>query len=190
MNAWWDSCWRLRGWKAARSVFRLKCVALEELLEEVIDDANYEAKPHHKEVKSAAACRRAAYGDHQSSCAAELKTSFAMPFVTRLKARPLRFLLPISARDHAILTVRDHGPGVPEAELQHIFEPFYRVGEARERSSGGVGLGLSIADRTVKLARRHHPRGKRDWWLLITIELPVSPSPAVVQSAPEKMPVA
>ena len=53
--------------------------------------------------------------------------------------------------DNAIVTVRDHGPGVPDSELQHIFEPFYRVGEARERSSGGVGLGLSIADRTVKL---------------------------------------
>ena len=53
--------------------------------------------------------------------------------------------------DTAVLTVRDHGPGVPVAELQHIFQPFYRVSEARERASGGVGLGLSIADRTVKL---------------------------------------
>src|SRR5262249_57123439 len=53
--------------------------------------------------------------------------------------------------DTAILNVRDRGPGVPESELAHIFEPFYRVSEARERSSGGRGRGLSVADRTVKL---------------------------------------
>lgn len=49
------------------------------------------------------------------------------------------------------LTVRDHGPGVPEAELLRIFEPFYRVKEARDRQSGGAGLGLAIAERVVRI---------------------------------------
>jgi two-component system sensor histidine kinase CpxA len=91
--------------------------------------------------------------------------------------------------DTAVLTVRDHGPGVPEAELAHIFEPFYRVGEARERSSGGVGLGLSIADRTIKLHGGSVRAENVPGGLLITIELPVSPAPAMAQPAPEKIPV-
>lgn len=49
------------------------------------------------------------------------------------------------------LTVRDFGPGVPEAELLHIFEPFYRVKGARDRQSGGAGLGLAIADRVIRI---------------------------------------
>lgn len=42
------------------------------------------------------------------------------------------------------LTVRDHGPGVDEAALPHLAEPFYRPDSARTRSSGGVGLGLHL----------------------------------------------
>jgi signal transduction histidine kinase len=42
------------------------------------------------------------------------------------------------------LTVRDFGPGVPEAQLPHLAEPFYRPDSARTRSAGGVGLGLNL----------------------------------------------
>jgi two-component system sensor histidine kinase CpxA len=51
----------------------------------------------------------------------------------------------------ARLSVRDHGPGVPESELQNIFLPFYRLPGARDRQSGGTGLGLAIADRVVRI---------------------------------------
>jgi len=63
------------------------------------------------------------------------------------------------------LTVRDHGPGVSEAELIPIFRPFYRVADARDRQSGGVGLGLAIADRVIRIhdgeirAGNAEPRG-------------------------------
>ncbi len=46
---------------------------------------------------------------------------------------------------------RDHGGGVPEEALPNIFQPFYRVGDARERGTGGVGLGLTIVHRTIRL---------------------------------------
>ncbi|MDP2368463.1 ATP-binding protein [Rhodoferax sp.] len=42
------------------------------------------------------------------------------------------------------ITVRDHGPGVPDAALPHLAEPFYRPDAARERATGGVGLGLYL----------------------------------------------
>ncbi|MEI7672022.1 MAG: ATP-binding protein [Deltaproteobacteria bacterium] len=51
----------------------------------------------------------------------------------------------------AHIEVRDQGPGVPDAELQNIFRPFYRVNDARERQSGGAGVGLAISDRAVRL---------------------------------------
>jgi two-component system sensor histidine kinase CpxA len=50
-----------------------------------------------------------------------------------------------------LIAIRDHGNGVPENDLGRIFQPFHRVAEARDRESGGVGLGLAIADRIVRL---------------------------------------
>jgi two-component system sensor histidine kinase CpxA len=49
------------------------------------------------------------------------------------------------------VVVQDHGPGVPEKDLELIFEPFYRVDAARNRAVGGDGLGLAIAARAVAI---------------------------------------
>ena len=43
------------------------------------------------------------------------------------------------------ITIGDDGPGIPEAELQRVFEPFYRLEQSRNRDTGGTGLGLAIA---------------------------------------------
>src|SRR6185369_6705412 len=53
------------------------------------------------------------------------------------------------------LTIRDFGPGVPEDALGKIFTPFFRLDDARDSSTGGIGLGLAIAQRAVTL---HHGR--------------------------------
>jgi signal transduction histidine kinase len=60
---------------------------------------------------------------------------------------------PDSNQRVAVITVRDHGAGVPENALAEIFRPFYRVDDARDREAGGVGLGLAIAERAVRLHR-------------------------------------
>ena len=76
-------------------------------------------------------------------------------------------------RKQVHLDVRDFGPGLPEAELEKIFEPFYRVQESRDRGSGGHGLGLSIAANAV---RRHGGRigasNADDGGLIVRISLP------------------
>lgn len=53
--------------------------------------------------------------------------------------------------DRVLIRVRDFGEGVPNDALSLIFQPFYRVADARERASGGFGLGLSITAEAVRL---------------------------------------
>jgi signal transduction histidine kinase len=82
-----------------------------------------------------------------------------------------------------VVSVRDYGPGVPEDALTRIFDPFYRVDSDRNRVSGGLGLGLAIARRSVQLhkgklsAQNAHPG------LLVTMEFPISPVEGIAPSS-------
>ena len=49
-----------------------------------------------------------------------------------------------------LLTIADHGPGVPEESIARLFEPFYRVDASRTRETGGTGLGLAIVKTCVE----------------------------------------
>src|SRR5690625_6923054 len=81
-------------------------------------------------------------------------------------------------RSYAV-TISDTGPGVPEEKLDDIFQPFYRLDEARNRESGGYGLGLAIAPRSVALHQgsieaQHRPAGG----LCVSVRLPAEPQRA------------
>ena len=52
--------------------------------------------------------------------------------------------------DGGVILVRDDGPGIPAEDLPNVFERFYRVDKSRSRSTGGIGLGLTIARRLVE----------------------------------------
>jgi two-component system sensor histidine kinase CpxA len=85
----------------------------------------------------------------------------------------------VSKRKSSVhLEVRDFGAGVPEDELEKIFEPFYRVQESRDRVSGGHGLGLSIAASAVQ---RHggaiRASNAEDGGLIVRISLPLTQEP-------------
>ncbi|MCZ6767668.1 MAG: ATP-binding protein [Acidobacteria bacterium] len=78
---------------------------------------------------------------------------------------------------YALIMVRDHGPGVPEATLGKLFRPFYRVGDARDRQSGGTGLGLAIAERIIRLhGGTVRASNASDKGLRVEIRLPIEAS--------------
>ncbi len=76
-----------------------------------------------------------------------------------------------SNNGNAVLQVSDHGGGVPEDELANLFRPFYRVGEARDRTTGGTGLGLAIAERAIKAHKGTISVRNTDDGLLVEISL-------------------
>jgi len=86
----------------------------------------------------------------------------------------VRTLIDTSGRSQCEIVVADSGPGVPEASLPLLFDPFYRVSESREQQEGGTGLGLSISqkivdlhDGTIQAANRNDAKG-----LVIRLLLP------------------
>jgi len=78
-------------------------------------------------------------------------------------------------KPEAVIRVTDSGPGVPEDALDKLFRPFYRIDDARGRQTGGVGLGLAITDRAVRLHGgtirvSNRPQGG----LMVEIRLPLT----------------
>jgi signal transduction histidine kinase len=75
----------------------------------------------------------------------------------------------------AVITIADHGPGIPEAEREAVLRPFYRCEASRSRDTGGIGLGLSIASDTISahggsIALSETPGGG----LTVEIRLPIT----------------
>jgi two-component system sensor histidine kinase CpxA len=126
-------------------------VRLDELVEQLVDDSTIEAAAHGCEVRYEKREPVTVAGDPELlRRAVENVIRNAIRHAPRATAVEVRL-----ARDNgrAVVDVRDHGPGVPEEALPRIFDAFYRVEPGRDRSSGGAGLGLSIARRAIEL---HH----------------------------------
>jgi two-component system, OmpR family, sensor histidine kinase CpxA len=74
----------------------------------------------------------------------------------------------------AMLRVSDSGPGVPPDALEKLFEPFYRLDDARGRQTGGVGLGLAITERAVRFHGGKVAAFNRDGGgLMVELRLPL-----------------
>ncbi|GIZ51697.1 ATP-binding protein [Noviherbaspirillum aridicola] len=74
----------------------------------------------------------------------------------------------------AVIRIRDEGPGIPEQEIEQVFEPFYRVESSRSRHTGGTGLGLTIARNIAvqhggAIQLRNHPEGGLEATLILPI---------------------
>jgi len=84
------------------------------------------------------------------------------------------------AGPNVTLLVQDQGPGVPPDALERLFDPFYRVDDARARNTGGAGIGLAICERAVRLhggavrARNVSPPAWPSAWNCLTCRRPRS----------------
>ncbi|TAH45355.1 MAG: HAMP domain-containing protein [Betaproteobacteria bacterium] len=86
-------------------------------------------------------------------------------------------ILLVERPDEFEIRIRDHGTGLPEAELEKVFEPFYRTESSRSRETGGTGLGLAITRNLLRAQRgevrlRNHPEGG----LEAVVSLPAAPA--------------
>jgi two-component system sensor histidine kinase CpxA len=78
--------------------------------------------------------------------------------------------------EEIVVRVLDSGPGVPDEALPKIFEPFYRLDDARNRQTGGAGLGLSIADRAIRLhGGQLRASNRKEGGLEVEIRIPAAP---------------
>ncbi len=134
---------RLETDAAARS----EPVELEALLEDVIGNADYEGAPRDRRVEFVERAALTVNGSRDAlGSALENIVRNALAYTADGTAVEVRLR---RVDNDAAIMVRDHGSGVNEPELHRIFEPFYRTDSARARSSGGTGLGLTIAQRAI-----------------------------------------
>jgi len=128
--------------------FEREPVDVDELVEEVVRDAAFEGAAKNCVVRHTGAShvRVAANRDL-------LRSAIENVLRNAVRYSPEGAVVAVDVRaagDGAEIAVRDSGPGVPAADLQRIFEPFYRVAESRDRDSGGEGIGLAITSQVMK----------------------------------------
>jgi two-component system sensor histidine kinase CpxA len=128
-------------------------VNLTEIVSQIVRDADFESRERNGNVKLTVHEQFFVQGDAKLlHSAIENLVRNAIAYTD--PGTSVDVLLQFERRSNASfarLTVRDYGPGVPESELARIFQPFYRVSDARDRQSGGAGLGLAIAERVIRV---------------------------------------
>jgi two-component system, OmpR family, sensor kinase len=153
---------------------RRDVVRLDALVKEVVDDARFEC-PDAK-VEYSAPAQVSLRGDSDGlKSAIENVVRNALTYGDRSK--PIEVRLDTNPRA-ATVRVLDRGPGVPEAELERIFEPFYRTDKSRDHRQDGQGIGLAITARVTQLhGGRVTAKNRTEGGLEIALELPLAHEP-------------
>lgn len=143
INALIDDILQLVRLDGGESEAQVKAEELVELLKRMIDDANFE---HHRVRYT---------GPSHLSGRVDAKWFYrgvenVVRNALKYSEEEVEVHLELQG-SKVIIKVLDRGPGVPESMLDRLFEPFVRVDDARDRESGGYGLGLAIAARSVQL---------------------------------------
>jgi signal transduction histidine kinase len=131
------------------SSLRHNPVRLDELVQQLVDDSKIEATARGCDLRYEK--REAAVVDGDPEL---LRRAVENVIRNAIRYSPREAPVEVSvARNNGrvLVDVRDHGPGVPDEALPRLFDAFYRVEGDRDRSSGGIGLGLSIARRAIEL---------------------------------------
>ena len=153
LNSLIGSLLRLARLEGGSAVLESEPVTLDRVVQDVAADAEFEAHGRKRHVRVT----------HTDVCTVPGNKELLRSAIENVVRNAVNYtpegtevqisLHKIAANGHsaALVSVRDHGNGVPETALRDIFLPFYRVGDARDRFSGGSGLGLSITDRAVRI---------------------------------------
>jgi two-component system sensor histidine kinase CpxA len=136
---------RLHGTDApfARETFEL-----DEVIEEVVRDANFEGAVKNCRVLLHGAAAAAVDGNRDL-----VRSAIENVLRNAVRYSPQDAPVEVSvarAESGVAILIRDRGPGVPDRDLERIFEPFYRVAESRDRDTGGEGIGLAITAQVMK----------------------------------------
>lgn len=153
----------------------LQPLEIVELVSDVARDARYEARASNKDVIMHLAAPIESIGDDALiRSAVENIVRNAIRYTDAQRPVEIRVAREQNGSDRAVISVFDGGPGVPEEDLEKLFDPFFRVSSARDRHTGGVGLGLSIAERAVRVhGGEIAARNRVDGGLCVSIRLPV-----------------
>ncbi|MGI8638737.1 MAG: ATP-binding protein [Pyrinomonadaceae bacterium] len=122
-------------------------VNLSRIFEQIVADADFEAQANGKSVKILQKDVVKVFGNENL-----LRSAIENVLRNAVKYSKDETTIEVSLKKedkNIVIVVRDYGSGVPEAELEKLFRPFYRVHTARDRKTGGIGLGLAIAERAV-----------------------------------------
>lgn len=153
------------------SALRREPVVLRELVATVVEDCAIEASARGCRLEFTAEGDRSIEGDPEL-----LRRAVENVLRNAIGHAPEGTAVAVVLQDGgaASIEVRDFGPGVPEGEMERIFDPFYRVETDRNRKSGGAGLGLAIARRAVEVHGGSIRAERAAPGLRVRIELPVS----------------
>ena len=149
-------------------------VDLAQLVQDVARDADFEARAHNRSVSFTGTEKIVIQGaPNLLRPAIENVVRNAVHHTAEGTAVEVTLSVDQADKNRVVIVVRDHGPGVPEEALTKIFRPFYRVDEARDREAGGVGLGLAITERAIRLHQGAVTASNRkDGGLEVSIVLP------------------
>ena len=167
---------------SAGPTFAREDIDLGQLVNEVVKYAAFEASAAGKHLDLSFLPGLRAYGNFEL-----LRRAVENILRNAIRFAPAGSTIEISTKcslGEPIIAVRDHGPGVPEFDLERIFEAFYRVAQARDPDSGGVGLGLAIVSRIMALhGGDTKARNAIDGGLIIELRLPAANASASDQTA-------
>lgn len=166
-------------------------VLLDEVALGVAEDAEFEAQARHCHVRSQIPAGNWAVRGDASLLHSAIENVVRNAIRYTREGTTVEIHLEKSAkgsREEAVVRVTDCGDGVPADALEKLFQPFYRLDDARGRQTGGVGLGLAITERAVRFHGGHVTAANRaEGGLMVEIHLPLIESQ--VDAAVESIPV-
>lgn len=162
---------RAEGDSTARN---LEPVPIAEMVKELVEDGAIEANARGCRLILRGSNDLVLYGDREL-----LRRALENILRNAIRHAPDRSDVEINLNNSAAsasISVRDYGPGVPAESLTAIFKPFFRVDHSRNIATGGMGLGLAIAERAIRVHHGNLWAENADPGLRVCVDLPLGRS--------------